>query len=474
MRVRDSMERNFVTKALAWVCACTMAVCTAGAFTGQTALVCQAEGGLKISGHKLNEYAQGIVSYEKSVMGISENENLFSGDFLANAGKDVSDWFVIGISQMGPSEDYTAYYNALEENISALYETPDRLDRNKATEWHRVILSVLACGKDPTDVGGIDLVEDGIYGRGEENSPGKQGLNGWIWSLIALDSLDWETPENAEFDRGRIIDEILSAQLGDGGFSVDGTEGDVDMTAMALQAFSPYAKTDDRVGLAVEKALDFLSGRQGEDGGFGSCESDAQVLVALCSLGIDQSDDERFVKDKNVLDSLLEYRCADGGFSHEKGGESSSLSSAQALLGIAAAVRYENGGKRLYDFTTDISEHKIQKLDVGANRSDEVQKEINELNSIIMDGFYPFEDIPEEKFDELEEIYNRANALPENEREKITGYEELCKAYEEMSAGGKSSALWISAGALAVGGVIAAAVRFRRKKEENASMNKEE
>ena len=72
----------------------------------------------------------------------------------------------------------------------------------------------------PADLGGIDLVKGGVYGRDENNSVGKQGLNGWIFALLTLDTMGYKTPEGAEFDRERILDKIVSSQNTDGGFSL--------------------------------------------------------------------------------------------------------------------------------------------------------------------------------------------------------------------------------------------------------------
>ena len=61
------------------------------------------------------------------------------------------------------------------------------------------------------------------------------------------------------------VDRILSKQLSDGSWSLSGEgPGDVDVTAMALQALSRY--TDQAaVKLGVDRALVWLSGQQQGD-----------------------------------------------------------------------------------------------------------------------------------------------------------------------------------------------------------------
>ena len=220
-------------------------------------------------------------------------------------------------------------------------------------------------GGDPADLDGIDLVKGGVYGRGENNSVGKQGLNGWIFALLTLDTMGYKTPEGAEFDRERILDEIVSSQNADGGFSLSKGESDIDITAMALQAIAPYYNdfSRDDVRKSADKAVEYLSGKQDSSGTFGSAEADSQVTIALCSLGIDPEADSRFVKNSDLLTSLLSYQNSDGGFSHEKGGDSDELATGQALCALAAQKRYELTMRRIYDMREELSVLQREKLD---------------------------------------------------------------------------------------------------------------
>ena len=65
--------------------------------------------------------------------------------------------------------------------------------------------------------------------------------------------MGYKTPGGAEFDRERILDEIVSSQNTDGGFSLSKGESDIDITAMALQAIAPYY--NDFPVTMLEKAL---------------------------------------------------------------------------------------------------------------------------------------------------------------------------------------------------------------------------
>jgi hypothetical protein len=315
-----------------------------------------------VSQDNLISVAENIITYEKSEYGISDENSLFSGDFLKDAGESSADWLVIGASRLGLNEDYTEYLKSLENDF-------DANNFSKATDLHRLILTVCACGESPVDFVGENLFSLGIE---DYENLGKQGLNGYIWGLIALDTVGYKTSDSAQNDRDKIITEILSAQHEDGSFSLyenfENSENFVstenDLTAMAVIALAPYAAdpNDSEIAEAVELSINLLSKNQLEDGSYGSCETTAQVVSALCSAGIDPSSDSRFTKDKNVLQALLDYQNDNGGFAHIYGENSDSTSAAQALTAIAAAVRFEGEFRRLYDFREEFSESERAQL----------------------------------------------------------------------------------------------------------------
>ena len=89
----------------------------------------------------------------------------------------------------------------------------------------------------------------------------------------------------------------------DGGFSYGGKKSDVDMTAMAVQALAPYSIDNKKAGKAVKKAIKFLSKKQNKDGGYDTCESVAQVILAIGSMRYNPLKERKFIKDsKNGCD----------------------------------------------------------------------------------------------------------------------------------------------------------------------------
>ena len=188
-------------------------------------------------------------------------------------------------------------------------------------------------------------------------SLGLQGLNGWIFALITLDAKYYEVPEDALYTREDIITEIVKAQTDEGGFGLAEGSPDVDITAMAIQALAPYYERDTNIQGVVDRAVWWLSAQQSENGEFsswggGNSEGTAQVIIALCSLGIDPRTDDRFVKnEKSALDGLLSYQCENGMFKHEVDGAEDVMATEQAALALIALERMDQQAERLYDMT---------------------------------------------------------------------------------------------------------------------------
>ena len=172
-------------------------------------------------------------------------ETLLQSDKLT-AGDSVSDWVAIAVSRTGTEGDTSAYRKALERYVTRMYREQGGLDRLRATEWQRTALTALALGADPTAFGrdkngrSVNLLADGVYQFTAAKSLGTQGLNGWIFGLIALDSARFAVPEDAVYTRAAILQALVAAQEPEGGFGLTVGNSDVDLTAMTLQALAPY------------------------------------------------------------------------------------------------------------------------------------------------------------------------------------------------------------------------------------------
>ena len=283
-----------------------------------------------------------------------------TGEFLHQSvaeptfGSIGGEWLIMGLARSG-LEISDEYFETYFQNLSVYTaQQGGVLHAKKYTEYSRVVLAVTAIGKDPLDVGGFNM----LLPLADFEQTVFQGINGPIFALLALDSGNYEIPVNiadsTQATRDMYVDYILNAQLPDGGWSLMGGEPEIDLTAMALQALAKYQDRKD-VAEAIDKGLTILSERQNENGGYqysaaeqASCESVAQVIVALAELGI-SLDDSRFVKNgKTLLDGILQFRQADGGFSHLVDGETDLLATEQAFYALVAAKRLADGESSLY------------------------------------------------------------------------------------------------------------------------------
>ena len=279
-----------------------------------------------------------------------------TGDFMSKLGTPTvnstgGEWMVIGLARSGRTVP-AGYYDNVVEYVKANADKNERLHRAKVTDNARVILALTAIGKDVTNVGGHNLLK----GLDNMDYVQTQGINGPIFTLIALDSHNY--PTMGDVTREKLIQVILDAQLTDGGWALSADKADPDMTAMAIQALAPYYKTNETVKAAVDKALEALSTLQRPDGGFGSwgtinSESCAQVIVALTALGIDPTADSRFVKNGlTVLDALAGFYVTGGGFYHTKGeSKVNGMATEQGYYALAAYYRFANAQTRLYDMS---------------------------------------------------------------------------------------------------------------------------
>ena len=267
----------------------------------------------------------------------------------------VGEWTVLCLARgehFTKNDPYFAgYYSrieaAVQENASSVGKN-GALHRAKSTENSRLIVALSAIGKDATDVAGWNLIAP----YEDFNWIKKQGINGPIWALIALDTASYQTTDPTI--RQQCLDHILEKQLEDGGWALTGKVSDPDITAMTLQALFPY-RDQSAVATAAQKAFTCLSNLQNSNGGyvtFGdeNSESCAQVIVACTTWGINPDTDSRFIKNgTSVLDSLIaHYVAAEAGFKHVQSGKVDAMATDQGCYALVAYQRLLNGKNPLY------------------------------------------------------------------------------------------------------------------------------
>ena len=387
---------------------------------------------------------------------------LGSSSFTSGASSTGTDWMALAMGRFGyyvgneyvhmvdDGTGYEDYLAAMKTYVEATYEANNGILHSvKATEWQRAIVAIAALGGDPTNFGTyngkpINLIADGTYNCVVKNGPGTQGINGWIWGLIALDTGSYQVPADAKYPRETFIKEILKMQLTDGvngnkygGWVLGGygSSSDIDITAMAIQALAPYYNDDTvytyvnessketvskTVRQCVDEALDVLGSKQNSKGGFASwgtdnVESIAQVVVALCSVGIDPAKDSRFITSdgKTVLDGMLQFKLSDGGFCHVANTGWNSMANDQATYALISYWRLENGFRSLYDMR-------------GA-MTDETKQAIVEATNAITEAVNPS---AENYKQGLKSALQKFRNVPEAERRYVVNYSVLASAIE--------------------------------------------
>lgn len=284
------------------------------------------------------------------------------------------EWAVLGQARakVPLSEAYiAAYYEKVVAYVKAnigsdgILRKPDDKNTPVITDNERIALALTAIGKDPANVGGKNLLaalQDKDIMKVTDTS--KTDINGLVMGLLALNSRNYTS------DTSWLVQAVLEQQNKDGSWSASADKksvGDVDMTAMALQALAPYHKDsgNETVNTAVNKALQWLSDKY-KGTGYTSAESCAQVVIALSALNLDANTDARFTKTVegktlSVLGNLLQYRVAEsGGFKHQFADKAvNEMATEQALCAMAAYARFTEKANALYDMTDAACAHRF-------------------------------------------------------------------------------------------------------------------
>ena len=279
-------------------------------------------------------------------------------------------WNVIGLKRSGLYVP-ESYINLFYSNVIAYCESKDwQITRAKYSDYSKPILALTAIGVDARNVMGHNLL---AYLSDYENVS-RQGNNGTIWALIALKSNPaYEIPEDPsavqQNSEELLVKKVVGMQCQDGGWTLMGTTGDSDMTGMAMQALASYYNKDgyEDVTAAIDKGLAWIEKNQLSSGGFGTMntetsESVAQIITALCGVGIDCGEDARFIKNgKWPMTGLFQYYMPEGGFMHVAadagnngggaGGIIDGMATEQGLYATVAYRRFLDGETFLYDMS---------------------------------------------------------------------------------------------------------------------------
>lgn len=292
------------------------------------AISCRADSNNTVN--ELQRVIDGIVDYNLALSECDTVQEWLDTTLTDTAGGG-SEWYVFTLCQSG-DYDFSAYRTALSDYLTE-NDVPQAATRLK------LALILYAVGGDVSAVSEL-----------ASNSVGEAGIMSFVYGLHLMNNgIAIENHTARE-----VTDTLLSLQNSDGGWSLSGDVGDVDVTAMVVQALAPHVSEESDVANAVESALSFLSERQRDNGGYTSYgvenpESACQVLVALSSLNIDCTNDERFIKNGcTVIDAILKYRLDDGSFCHVTNGNTNGIATVQAYYSAVSYLLMSNDQPPLY------------------------------------------------------------------------------------------------------------------------------
>lgn len=260
------------------------------------------------------------------------------------------EWTIIGLTASGTTLSAAYRDGYLERVKEQMTQNQGVLTRNKYTEYSRLILALTLLGENVRDVAGYDLLSK----LTDLTLLKKQGINGPVYALLALDSHGYPVGNTAgalePVTRQSLIDWILAQEITNdsgikGGFSLaGGTHPDADITGMVLQALAPYRQSPG-VKSAIDRSLLALNRMERPDGSFESwgtetSESIVQVIVAKSALGLDAS---------RHVEALMKYYKPGKGFEHVVGDGGNLLATEQGLYALAAYKLGITQGRSLYD-----------------------------------------------------------------------------------------------------------------------------
>ena len=149
------------------------------------------------------------------------------------------EWSVMALARYG-NLDASVKTQYMTNVYHTLDETNGVLSTNKYTEYERVAMALTAIGENPKSIHGYDI----LHPLADYKKVKKQGINGSIFALIALDSNQYAMPKLTEDEiaqgktqatRELYVQDILNKEISGGGWALSGKTPDPDITAMAIQ-----------------------------------------------------------------------------------------------------------------------------------------------------------------------------------------------------------------------------------------------
>lgn len=285
-----------------------------------------------------NAFNNGAYKYKEMV-----EKTLEDGcNYIINTGIN-TDWEVMALSKNNKSFSKEEYLKQIETRMNDGQIT-------QPTDYQRTAMVLSALNENPLDFKGTNFIEN-IYNN---ETIVDQGPNAVIFALTALDTKEFEMPEDAYYTREKLVAKLLEMRTSDGGWDFGGIKADPDMTGMAITALSEYSDKKE-VKDAIEHAIKLLSEMQNSNGTMSSykienSESISQTIIGLCANGIDPTSKEFTKGGKNLIDALMTFKTKENGFSHVYNTGSNEKGTEQALIALEAYRELKNGRNNVYKF----------------------------------------------------------------------------------------------------------------------------
>ena len=242
-----------------------------------------------------------------------------------------------GESAVGWTRDGKTPLAYLEANVKSVA---------KAGDVSKLILALIASGRNPRDLAGIDLIAklEGMVGKDGKIGTEADFVNEHCYAMVALSSARRAVPAAA-------VDYLLSHQIADGTWSWNGGttagSGDNNTAAMAVIALMAAGVPADHP--QVQKTLQHFKAQQNADGGFpyikpspfgtdSDSNSTAVVMWAIKAAGQDPAGVDWKYQGQDghsALDRIRAFQNASGAFRWQDAVPADNLASTvQALVAL--------------------------------------------------------------------------------------------------------------------------------------------
>jgi len=221
-----------------------------------------------------------------------------------------SAWAVMAIAAAGENPD--TWTNGGDSIVDYLRNNMNHLDPNKATDWERFILAIVAAGENPRDFGGVDCVATLLDFYDGTQIGDDTMLNDDFWGILALTAIG----ESQGVQNSKNF--ITSNQNSDGGWGWTASgASDADNTAAAISAL--IAASQSPGSQVITNALNYLKSRQQNDGGFSSegatnAGVDTWAISAIADVGQSPVADTWRKSGHSPIGHLLSLQDTDGAF----------------------------------------------------------------------------------------------------------------------------------------------------------------